>query len=193
MVEKPILFNQLMMRALVAGRKTVTRRVVRYIPALGDPDQWCPRIGEPQFQRIVGDYRRHCPYGAPGDLLWVRETHAIVPATAYRHDPRVHHRVSADGYYWAIYRAGWERVSNGWRPSIHMPRWASRFTLRITKVGLERIQEITEEEAVVEGVEASSLCSAREGYAGLWDQINAKGGYSWAANPWTWVIRFALE
>ncbi len=150
-----------------------------------------------------------CPYGGPGARLWVRETHAIVPATAYRASREddgsmVPHRVSPDGHEWAVFRAGWSRVAPSWKPSIHMPRWASRLTLDVTGVRVERLQDITEEDAKAEGVErdtepcahggrtcAESRCMGqtyRAGFCQLWCRLY--GPDSWDANPWVWVVEF---
>ena len=122
-----------------------------------------------------------CPYGAPGDRLWVRETW------------------DTDGKTIA-YRATTPETTTDpepmrWRPSIHMPRWASRLTLAVTSVRVERVQEITEADARAEGIEPQ-----RSDYSGedsnslqfrdLWDSINAARGYGWAVNPWVWVVEF---
>ena len=188
MKERPILFSGPMVRAILAGTKTQTRRVVKPQTAiLTDATARSIGIQPPARENppVIP-----CPYGAPGDLLWVRETHAIVPASAYRCSREedgspVPHRVSPDGEEWAVYRAGWSRSDpHRWRPSIHMPRWASRLTLRVTDVRVERLQAISEADARAEGV-----ASVAE-YAALWDAINGAG--SWAANPWVWAIGFEV-
>ncbi len=128
-----------------------------------------------------------CPYGQIGDRLWVRETWAINPD---------------DGG--AVYRAtdpDWE-VCEGWawRPSIHMPRWASRITLEITDARVERLQRITEEDAIAEGCDhkvqyvngtefVGEPCCKHD-YANLWNGLYAASGYGWTVNPWVWVVAF---
>lgn len=200
MKERPILFNGEMIRAILDGRKTQTRRVVKHIPALGRADDWCLKAGEGEFARMVGNYRRFCPYGAPGDALWVRETWAEAPNSEDGGD-------GMTGY--PIHRADYDPEDVQplrWRPSIHMPRWACRLTLRVTGVRVERVQDISEEGATAEGIDmprcdctewACENCmgtgwGARptEIFAGLWDSINAKRGYGWDANPWVWVVEF---
>jgi len=161
-----------------------------------------------------GIWGTRCPFGAPGDLLWVREAHAIVPRTAYALSVGVRQTLHPDNDYdAAVYRAGWERCAPGhWRPSIHMPRWASRLTLRVTAVRVERVQEITEADAVAEGIrtlpgqdpadpsawwesapgehQSRSACAA---FRNFWDSLNAKRGHGWDANPYVWVVSFERE
>ena len=139
--------------------------------------------------------------------MWVREAHAIVPRTAYAHSDGVPQQLRPDDDHdAAIYREGWCRSAGGikWRPSIHMPRWASRITLEITSVRVERLQDIAEDGAKAEGAawhdggryghsgwrhdEKDVHSDARSAYARLWEEINGHG--SWAANPWVWVIQF---
>jgi hypothetical protein len=177
MTDRPILFSGEMVRAILDGRKTQTRRkmsvqpwpnatveVGRYHP------HWIDRNGESQpgpstfgavwdHQDIVngGDAGLRCPYGAPGDTLWVRETWKPVPISAYRCSEGVQQTPNPqDADEAAVYRAGWDRSSGGvpWRPSIHMPRWASRITLRITDIRVERLHDISEDDARAEGCEA---------------------------------------
>ncbi|MBP3063673.1 hypothetical protein SAMN05216576_10628 [Ectopseudomonas chengduensis] len=202
--ERPILFSAPMVRAILEGRKTVTRRVVKPAfpasvfevqPFAGDHSTWMPvRPGasnEPWEEQI-----RVCPYGKPGDRLWVRETFARVGTT----DP---------GYltYRATYPrclpAGLENVpadirdaGERWRPSIHMPRAACRILLEVIDVRVERLQDISEEQARAEGVAscADDLDPDGNGYSpyelfsALWVSIN--GDDSWHANPWVWVVEF---
>ena len=121
----PVIFSGPMIRAIIEGRKTQTRRLMKSQPiALRQG-----AVGDKWARRMIGD------------RLWVRETHAIVPGTAYHHDPEIPHRVSPDGAMWAVYREGWDRVAPGrWRPSVHMPRWASRLALRITDIRADRTE-----------------------------------------------------
>ena len=229
MKERPILFSAPMVRALLDGRKTQTRRIVKPQPKVihalhGDASLTTERI----FRS--GDQRIHCPFGQAGDFLWVRETWAHYHTINHvrRIDARAFDEVS-DGL--AGYRAdGHDTIEdfrrhvrlmsecdleaveingNRWRPSIHMPRWASRITLEVTGVRVERLQEISEDDAKAEGVEpwvigdgwreyglppsveaagTHPLRSARDSFASLWESINGPG--SWKANPWVWVIEF---
>ncbi len=207
MKERPILFSAPMVRAILEGRKTQTRRALRkqFVP---DAEPAEVPATSPEGWQINGhsglwwddtdaciDDAIRCPYGQPGDRLWVRE--------AFMHEP-------AD-YCWeasvtipvrpahTIYRAdsdpNGEANGIGWKPSIHMPRWASRILLEITAVRVERLQDISEEDALAEGVtfknpvkpgHASRM--GREAFAELWESIN--GPDSWEENPWVWVIEF---
>lgn len=175
MRERPILFKSDLVRAILSGRKTETRRPITPQPKGWTPEPcytdaevaaskargeaqpegpcghwaWCLH-GDQDFSEVV-----RCPLGRAGDRLWVRETWARVPRTAYHHDPSIPHVVSPDGDSWAVYRASWERSAPRWTPSIHMPRWACRLVLPIAEVRVERLQDITEEGAVAEGKAAS--------------------------------------
>ncbi|EOK5395677.1 hypothetical protein ACM6SP_004150 [Pseudomonas aeruginosa] len=189
MRERPILFSGPMVRAIIEGRKTVTRRVVKpqpdFLGSMTDPNTPFKTLGAGLHGQIV------CPYGQPGDRLWVRETFAVygnekMAAIHYRAD-RPHH-VGQKGM--------------GYKPSIHMPRWASRILLEITAVRVERLQEISEQQALAEGVKgeacdhARQACSdigcwgdtAKGAFGFLWESLNGAG--SWAANPWVWVVEF---
>jgi hypothetical protein len=191
MKERPILFNGEMVRAILEGKKTQTRRIVKYIPSLGEPEQWCHKRNK---YSLIGDYRRFCPFGKPGNLLYVRETFGAWPhmmgglqmdTLEYR----------ADGEYCGDHAENWR-----WRPSIHMPRWASRIDLVIKNVRIERVNDITEEDAIAEGVKSTTTLTddgldytglyAAEHFQILWDSINKKRGYGWDKNPWVWVIEF---
>jgi hypothetical protein len=159
---RPILFSAEMIRALLDGRKVQTRRALKkqpldILPMEGDraSREWI--ILEQREPESKGKVIR-CRYGAPGDLLWARETHAIVGNV----DPG-----------WVLYRAsGYENECRRhkfdspppeseitWKPSIHMPRWASRLTLRITNIRVERLQDISEADAIAEGVESLDSCA----------------------------------
>lgn len=166
--ERPILFSGPMVRAILDGRKTVTRRVVKHVPPEGTPVHLCP-------------------YGSPGDRLWVRETwfnsrgDDSMP-THYRADDRI------------------EDLQIKWKPSIFMPRWASRITLVLKSVRVERLQDITEEDAKQEGCEPTNLSDAyakceyllaRNRFREVWTKIN--GPASWDANPWVWRLEFEKE
>ena len=219
MKEHPILFSAPMVRALLAGRKTQTRRVVKPQPwDVTEEAAWKLWHNEPT--------PIPCPYGQPGDRLWVRETwHTSAEQAGVKPSrllsewgghglpPICYHADSADN------GCGSLALSGGWdqrgRPSIFMPRWASRLTLELTSVRVERVQAITEEDALQEGVDlaewgdgypdedprevgypsaAASLAHANTTYSRafsrLWDSINAARGYPWSADPWVWVVGF---
>jgi len=196
MKTRPIIFSGEMVRAILDGRKTQTRRVVKpqYNHQVVDvrknaSGEWCGHArGEPGIRRGWCT----CPYGVPGDRLWVRETWAA-PAAWDNAPPRlipepqpIWYRCTGSA---SVYQPG------RWRPSIHMPRWASRITLEVLSVRVERVQGITEGDARAEGV---GLGLPTEGlscytmFGRLWDTINAKRGYSWESNPWAWVVEFMV-
>lgn len=215
MKERPILFSGPMVRAILEGRKTQTRRIVKPQP-LDVTDAVRDVPGGNMFYAAIarrdvmgvyftslGSDQQHewrCPYGQPGDRLWVRETHCVWRAG------------NADGTGKHIaYRATEpDSPCGGWTPSIFMPRWASRITLEVKDVRVERLQDISEADAIAEGLydarghhlaecpaysdEPNRKCAcgsqtAQEEYHGLWDSINGAG--SWSANPWVWVIEFS--
>ena len=197
MKERGMIFNAEMVRAILDGRKTQTRRIVK---------SDCMDIGEKDDGTLWpwrehdngGDYWYPCPFGEVGDRIWVRETFAAGLSTkstlAYR---ATHKREDLeDGFYDTI----------KWTPSIHMPRWASRITLEITGVRVERLQNISETDAEAEGIDMEALFDAQDCYdciadhnmtgrptvtgafKYLWESIY--GEESWKANPWVWVISF---
>ena len=199
MKSRPILFSAPMVRALLAGTKTQTRRPLREGTWL-DPKEGVIRMcsvgnGVTGFQSVA------CPYGAPGDQLWVREQFA--GSIAYeRHGYPLR---EWGNKIW--YCADGEPRSGQWtrpRPSIHMPRSLSRITLELTDVRVERLQDISEADALAEGVTPKwepgcsgrlmeaiggfSFRPAASAYADLWEQINGAG--SWDANPWVWALSF---
>ena len=208
MKERPILFSGPMVRAILAGTKTQTRRVVKPQPQGNDlhicTNAYDWQACEDGFLHglIAGDHGYdalsfRCPHGAPGARLWVRETWAYErDGTGCPDDTGI------------LYRAtdpGWDDEETGlrWRPSIFMPRSASRILLEITEVRVERLQAIREEDARAEGITDggclncgnSEPCGcpdpspdARDAFAWLWQSIN--GSHSWHANPWVWVVEF---
>lgn len=213
--ERPILFSGPMVRALLEGSKTQTRRVVKY-PTQEGKSGWHPNKTGWQFLP-GGSERPVCPYGRPGDRLWVRETFIQGwPSVDGNHDQFYEDGSEKPVHTW--YRAtspdiGWtddDGFATGktpWKPSIHMPRWASRITLEIVSVRVERLQDISEADALAEGVCAQggglyelhyfdlagrpalgSTQSPRLAYRGIWESINGAG--SWDANPWVWVVEF---
>lgn len=184
MRERPILFSGPMVRAIIEGRKTVTRRIAKPVkhPDLGNIYTPGALVLENEPQHVID---RACPYGQPGDRLWVRETFAVygdekMAAIHYRADRP--HDVGRKGV--------------GYKPSIHMPRWACRILLEITAVRVERLQDISHGQAMAEGVLSceSALDPDGNGYSpyelfsALWVSIN--GHDSWHANPWVWVVEF---
>jgi hypothetical protein len=183
MKERPILFSGPMVRAILDGSKTQTRRVAKHPLA-----QAAVRInsykGQSEFDCIFSDDTGGiicCPHGTPDDRLWVRETWAHErDGTGCPDDTGV------------LYRAtdpGWDDEGTGlrWRPSIFMPRAASRILLEITDVRVQRLQEISEEDARAEGYDRSHAFP-HEWFALLWERIHGPG--SWHANPWVWAITF---
>jgi hypothetical protein len=159
-----------MVRALLDGSKTQTRRVVK-------PQPDCIKAGKPYTTAGLSSTPIACPFGQVGDQLWVRET--FCDAT-----DGLHGRV--------LYRATGDTACK-WKPSIFMPRAASRITLEITSVRVERLQNISEADALAEGVEPLSdpgavFAPAKSAYCDLWESINGKG--SWFSNPLVWVIEF---
>jgi hypothetical protein len=227
MKERPILFSGPMVRAILDGRKTQTRRPIVFpterwgftddyraetaVEFRNKGDMWqafsyCtahPGVLAPECPEL------RCQYGQPGDRLWVRETW----------NARAVHEVDC-----GVYESGYTYANittmkplnccieydadlsdeGPWRPSIHMPRWASRITLEITGVRVERVQDITTADAVAEGcsgwvldggyigdceIQPDGQTPASE-YRELWDSINAQRGYGWTVNPWVWAIEF---
>ena len=190
--ERPILFSAPMVRALLDGSKTQTRRVVKR------SDEWPASaikavMLESRGTALAVDAGRctygpelKCPHGQPGDRLWVRETYWIDDednAIIYRADK------NADIVDTNRHETGSAKYN--WKPSIFMPRAASRITLDITGVRVERLQDITRGDAMSEGCPFPNIAQGknpRQWYEQLWNQIN--GHDSWAANPWVWVIEF---
>jgi hypothetical protein len=195
MKERPILFSAPMVLALLAGTKTQTRRafsprmekLMRAAAAMGEVSHF---LDEGSMQPNDLDYvRSFCPYGQPGDRLWVRESHWWFKDECDHETGYYPPALTADD---VEYRADGESKRHGWRPSIHMPRWASRILLEITSVRVERLQDISEADALAEGVPHSLNLPggrfARENFEHLWWTINGDG--SWESNPWVWVVEF---
>lgn len=178
MKERPILFSGPMVLAILEGRKTQTRRVVKL-------DGFC---GDPVYETRDGDLvdpLSLCPYGQSGDRLWVRETHGFVGGD------RRFLQYAAD--FGGVHEeAGVPR----WLPSIHMPRRASRLTLEIKSVRVERLQDISEADAKAEGVCCApghphgSKDQHKGAFQKLWDSLNADRGFGWTKNPYVWVMEF---
>ena len=201
MTARPIIFSAPMVRALLDGQKTQTRRIVKPQP-VSYYDGIC-------WFDDGDDHMPACPYGQPGDLLWVRETwfdeydeatcRPLTPPRAiYRATERSEVRFMDDDGFTAFNRDG--TMKSPWRPSIHMPRWASRLTLRITDVRVQRLQEISEADARAEGaplelrlldsVRLGATASHTGGFERLWESIH--GPDSWASNPWVWCLSFRV-
>lgn len=208
--ERPILFNAPMVRAILDGRKTQTRRPVKPQPVMQDGwvggAYWQPKKspvhGFPE-RFCIRDIVAMCPLGQRGDRLWVREAWAHVPASAYRCSEGVQQTICpADPDMAAVYAAGWSRSRPGaWRPSIHMPRWASRITLEITDVRVQRVQHISEADAVADGVSRHGdgygwhtedgrhyFPTPEMSFASLWGSTYGPG--SWDSNDWVWAVSF---
>lgn len=197
MKERPILFSAEMVRAILAGEKTQTRRPIthRHEWAIeerdGKPWPW-----HPPYVYAEDDAWMNCPHGVPGDRLWVREAwapadgrHSVVPI---------------------VYRADGDDqpcLDDRWRPSIHMPRWASRLTLEVVSVRVERVNEITEDAACAEGISFQDdskdawrgfrsfdgtclYATAKQAFMQGWDSLYAKTPNAWDSNPWVWCVEF---
>jgi hypothetical protein len=203
MSERPIIFSGPMVRAILAGTKTQTRRVIK--PPLKHPGwtgfSYYPGSAiaienGPDYPDTKSDERR-CPYGKAGDTLWVRET------WGYRGQ---FYDIDAPAAGPLVFRAdGDPPYMHGdvWRPSIHLRRRDARLLLRVTAVRVERLQDISEADAEAEGVEprvgVGLIARYRQSYGVLWDSINAKRSNhqarwdaSWSSNPWVWVITFEV-
>ncbi|MCP9290027.1 hypothetical protein [Gracilimonas sediminicola] len=174
--ERPILFSTEMVRAILDGRKTETRRVIKppfTVHANGyltRSDKW-------------GQFNPYpCPYGKEGDLLYVRETWQ---------------KIRGFNKAQFIYKADDSPIFKGegfkWKPSIHMPKEASRIWLKVKEVTVERVQDITEADCYREGIELDNHPrNVRSLFKELWNSINESRGYGWDKNPWVWVVKFEV-
>ena len=193
MKERPVIFNGEMVRAILDGRKTQTRRIAK----------------ADSSNHLLG-----CPFGKVGDRLWVREAYQgplfnFDQMETYLEDTSKFERPEfceyrADGGRTPEYYDADDNLRHGWKPSIHMPRWASRILLEITAVRVERLNDISQEDAKAEGVKPAGdmlpdypdtfltpkgdFATAKVAFQRLWQSIY--GEESWAANPWVWVIEF---
>jgi len=205
MKERPILFSAPMVRALLDGSKTQTRRVVKQLdPAMGACTTGNDGLPMPVCWAYGGPVL-HCPYGKPGDSIWVRETwycdHFEVQKGPYLEVPEAHELL--------VYRADNERPYEAeqpvWRPSIHMPRWASRILLEIVSVRVERLQDISDADIVAEGIDMAALAESQDRFdivckgtgadgrateRTTWRDLWESTGGDWEANPWCWAITF---
>jgi hypothetical protein len=210
--ERPILFSGPMVRAILDGKKTQTRRVVkptahqkRYVKKTWDKEpsitEWNDMAGlAADINNGQYDFKG-CPYGSPGDRLWVRETFADLRP----HKERARKIVEQWPFGKAeiveseyddidfIYKADWDAQGkeyvNSWTPSIHMPRVASRINLEIIAIGVERVQDISGKDADAEGIKSVVVDGDITDFAFLWDEINGKK-HPWKDNPWVWVVEF---
>ena len=183
MKERPILFSAPMVWAILEGRKTQTRRIVIPQPDFISPDNVPRKTTGPGLHPYIP-----CPYGQPGDRLWVRETFS---GPHYQSKSHPRDWIDSDPiWYWA----DGNPEAGDWtppKPSIHMPRWASRLLLEVVSVRVERLNAISVSDAIAEGYDGSvddPIDPSVKWYAQLWESINGSGG--WAANPWVWVVEF---
>ena len=216
MIERPIIFSGESVRAIIEGRKTQTRRVVK-------PQPTCFRAGSrPDVVIDNGEFwlrdwdfgiKRSwqvgpCPYGVPGDRLWVREAWELLD---HEGDERVQIAYTGDDIgglsaavwvtapKWWIYAKGVNEDGkplrkHGPQSPLFMPRWASRILLELTDVRVQRVQEIGSEDCVAEGIEwefrGHPISGLQHAYAAMWDSLNARRGFSWADDPWVWALAF---
>jgi hypothetical protein len=208
-----ITFKREMARAYAEGRKRMTRRVIKHIPALGDPKNWCHKIGSGKFWIAVGNYRKYCPYGQPGDQIILGTTWAV--PECYDHlKPTELPKYEGTGLHdcmpidiWSYFDSDEKPEGFGkLRPGRFLPGFLRgrmpRETLKIVRA--ERVQDITDEEAILEGIfetprEPGFDCwsthgmreyypTPRAAFKALWNSINAGRGYSWDSNPWVWAL-----
>ncbi len=182
--ERGMIFNAEMVRALLDGRKTQTRRPIKWkqtrFTEIGEREDGSKWPWSEDVEHAC-DFWHPCPFGAVGDRIWVRETFCAVPD----------HEEPA-GCSALLYAADGNGPYGKWTPSIHMPRWASRILLEITSVRVERLHDMNETDSLAEGIQFSPypLVSLNE-FALLWESIyNVDPSKSWKANPWVWVIEF---
>ena len=237
MKDRPIVFSEMMVRPIIAGRKTQTRRLAKPQPIIDrSSGSWVVQHNGGGFKNYLYSWpldgsvnnvflAEQCPYGVPGDRLWVKESfwmhddpNAFDIADGNCVDTDGNHRMIG---YAASMDSDAERCARELgarkRPSIHMPRWASRVALEVASVRFERVQDISEEDAIAEGAERNdspgmtpdwepewgyrTLCvhypdgcecfpnaTARDWFVDLWKRINRK--HSWRDNPWVWVVEF---
>ncbi|MHC7553410.1 ASCH domain-containing protein [Klebsiella pneumoniae] len=203
MTERGMIFNSEMVRAILDGRKTQTRRPVKF--PVHDKNLGCKLAGNELAGELSAGNYLNSAFGKPGDRIWVRETFCPVDDTQYGGEKWVDYRATPK--FEASHPAGWDSAPNDaeslkWRPSIHMPRWASRILLEITGVRVERLNSIHDVDAMREGIQNLTTCS--HSYFGIPGVVNAQhparafqllwesiyGADSWRTNPWVWVIEF---
>ncbi len=194
--ERPIIMGAESVRAILAGTKTQTRRVIKQAP---HGDFWKPFAGPFawHWETTIAPYSiepragLRCPYGEPGDRLWIKEGFAVAYTDGDDRplaEPPVIYRLGAldpvpDGY-------------TAWRSPLFMPRWASRLTLEVVAVRVERVQDISDDDVRAEGYTRMTHGGVyiargdRAAFREAWDGLNAKRGYPWSSNPWCWAITF---
>jgi len=209
MKQHPIIFSGPMVRAILEGRKTQTRRVMKPQPENNGALELVPG-GRLWYEwPIAGGLDHFCqfPYGQVGDRLWIRENFQITQPWGSDGDEWIgddlmeidgrlpHEKPEEIGFWWQIqYKADDPETCRWWRPSIFMPRWASRIDLEIVNVRVEQIQRITIRDAAAEGIDhtykdALDMVSV-SWYQDLWNDLNGKRGFGWSENPFVWVIEF---
>jgi len=205
MNEKPIIFSGPMVRAILEGRKTQTRRVCKLQPQIVDV--------EPKYEKHTwgfwhdDDYPNgrviRCPFGSRGTVLWVREAWAQPFAESKNSNGVIYRADGADYLGLAERKHGWgEAESDSWKPSIHMPRKFCRLFLTVTDVRVEKLQNISDSDVRAEGISEAAIEKCREwlhpndcpgeAFSELWNSINEKRGYGWKENPWVWIIEFEV-
>ena len=212
-MEKPILFNTEMVQAILAGRKTMTRRIIKPQPngqlkcVIKHETKGRSCWMENNADQLSKDFKFYKSYEV-GDVLWVRETWAQLDMD-YR---AVEGKLNGEEFKGCpiAYKANNDTPEHFgcWRPSIFMPRTAARLSLKVTNIRVERLQDITEDDAIAEGIEwtnegplhahylnhdlnaSLNFKTSKEAFSSLWDSINNKRGYGWDINPWVWVVEF---
>ena len=193
MTERGMIFNSEMVRAILDGLKTQTRRPVKF--PVHDKNLGCELAGNELAGELSAGNYLNGAFGKPGDRIWVRETFCPVDDTQYGGEKWVDYRATPK--FEASHPAGWDCAPNDaealkWRPSIHMPRWASRILLEITGVRVERLQSITLGDICKEvGCGLYDFRPATYGFQ-VWEELwkSIYGAESWNTNPWVWVIEF---
>ncbi|VUZ28988.1 Uncharacterised protein [uncultured Comamonas sp.] len=182
MKETGLMFKAPLVRAILEGRKTQTRRIAKPVrhPDLGNVYSPGALVLEHEPQHVIN---RACPYGQPGDRIYVRETYAEHPhygQIAFRADGEEFE--DADGWLW----------EPKWRPSSQMPKELARIWLEVTGVRVERLQGISEADAKAEGIDAGKYHGLDRAYARAFSEVWESTGGDWAANPWVWVVDFKV-
>ena len=229
--EHPIIFSGEMVRAILAGWKTQTRRIIKpqleHWPETENGWEWnghtpkdrkkhgaCCTNGVSGYEEVKRFFsifmQKSCPYGVPGDRLWVREKWRPVfgilrqPWEKYGNEYGVQYADISEPFVTENAKKPFNPDKQfNWSPSIHMPRWASRILLEVTGVRVERVQDISREDAKEEGIWPSPLDglehaggrkfgNAEKAFQFLWGSINEKRGYGWDVNPWIWVVEFKV-
>jgi hypothetical protein len=213
--ERPILFSGEMVRAILDGRKVMTRRLVKvnekgmlkcgahgYPLVDGMGVGWFPHAGSGLEKYPADRLGEISPFGGVGDRLWVRESWRVEPSLdslkpSDLPGDELFLKYEADGEVLHPGTYGWElpAIDARWgklRPSIFMPRWASRIDLEVTELRVERLQDISEEDARAEGVPNLALSDFQSVglFKHLWNSLNEKRGFGWDVNPWVWVVGF---